>query len=127
MAALDEGSARTLRSRQAKGWVGDSLSKNPSLLNCPDAVLVLICATGTIESNLAEPLHISDVGSNQGAWRLGLSGVLGAEIGRVLGGGIVPGSLVLMTGDPGVGKSTLLLQVSNSRRSQRRSYHTVNT
>src|SRR5262249_31356690 len=36
-----------------------------------------------------------------------------AEFDRVLGGGIVPGSLVLIGGDPGIGKSTLLLQVSN--------------
>lgn len=35
------------------------------------------------------------------------------EFNRVLGGGIVPGSLVLLGGDPGIGKSTLLLQVSN--------------
>lgn len=34
------------------------------------------------------------------------------EFNRVLGGGIVPGSLVLIGGDPGIGKSTLLLQVS---------------
>lgn len=34
-----------------------------------------------------------------------------AELDRVLGGGIVPGSLVLVGGDPGIGKSTLLLQV----------------
>ncbi len=33
------------------------------------------------------------------------------ELYRVLGGGIVPGSLVLVGGDPGIGKSTLLLQV----------------
>ncbi|NUG39238.1 DNA repair protein RadA [Lactobacillus mellis] len=34
------------------------------------------------------------------------------ELDRVLGGGVVPGSLVLIGGDPGIGKSTLLLQVS---------------
>lgn len=34
------------------------------------------------------------------------------EFDRVLGGGIVPGSLVLLGGDPGIGKSTLLLQVA---------------
>jgi len=33
------------------------------------------------------------------------------ELDRVLGGGIVPGSLILIGGDPGIGKSTLLLQV----------------
>jgi len=34
------------------------------------------------------------------------------EFNRVLGGGIVPGSLVLIGGEPGIGKSTLLLQVA---------------
>ncbi len=33
------------------------------------------------------------------------------ELDRVLGGGIVAGSLVLLSGDPGIGKSTLLLQI----------------
>lgn len=36
------------------------------------------------------------------------------EFDRVLGGGIVPGSLVLVGGDPGIGKSTLLLQVASA-------------
>jgi len=35
------------------------------------------------------------------------------ELNRVLGGGVVPGSLILVGGDPGIGKSTLLLQTSN--------------
>jgi len=35
-----------------------------------------------------------------------------AEVNRVLGGGLVPGSLVLIGGEPGIGKSTLLLQIS---------------
>ncbi len=35
------------------------------------------------------------------------------ELDRVLGGGIVPGSLILIGGDPGIGKSTLLLQTAN--------------
>ena len=34
------------------------------------------------------------------------------EFNRVLGGGVVPGSLILIGGDPGIGKSTILLQVS---------------
>lgn len=36
------------------------------------------------------------------------------ELDRVLGGGIVKGSLVLVGGDPGIGKSTLLLQIANN-------------
>ncbi|MDH3731244.1 MAG: DNA repair protein RadA, partial [Acidimicrobiia bacterium] len=34
-----------------------------------------------------------------------------AEVDRVLGGGLVPGAAILVAGDPGIGKSTLLLQV----------------
>lgn len=40
------------------------------------------------------------------------------ELDRVLGGGIVPGSLVLIGGDPGIGKSTLLLQTANQLASK---------
>ena len=39
-----------------------------------------------------------------------MSGI--GEVDRVLGGGLVPGSIVLFGGDPGIGKSTLLLQLA---------------
>ena len=39
------------------------------------------------------------------------------ELNRVLGGGIVPGTVALLTGEPGVGKSTLLLQLAHSMAS----------
>ena len=38
--------------------------------------------------------------------------VPGQELARVLGGGVVPGSLVLFGGEPGIGKSTLMLQLA---------------
>ncbi len=38
--------------------------------------------------------------------------VQGSELSRVLGGGIVPGSVILISGDPGIGKSTLLIQLA---------------
>lgn len=41
-----------------------------------------------------------------------------AELDRVLGGGIVKGSLTLIGGDPGIGKSTLIMQVGNYMASQ---------
>jgi DNA repair protein RadA/Sms len=41
------------------------------------------------------------------------------ELNRVLGGGIVPGSLILLGGDPGIGKSTLLLQFALSSTSKK--------
>ena len=43
-----------------------------------------------------------------------------AEVDRTLGGGVVPGSVVLIGGDPGIGKSTLLLQVAARIASQGR-------
>ncbi|MCC3378154.1 DNA repair protein RadA [Paenibacillus farraposensis] len=56
-----------------------------------------------------KPLPIIEVESGKET-RI-LTGI--GELNRVLGGGIVPGSLVLVGGDPGIGKSTLLLQTSN--------------
>jgi DNA repair protein RadA/Sms len=55
-----------------------------------------------------EPRQLSEVKADE----LARVQVPIAEFSRVLGGGIVPGSLVLIGGDPGIGKSTLLLQVS---------------
>lgn len=55
----------------------------------------------------AEPAILSQV-SMSGEERIS-TGI--EELNRVLGGGIVPGSLTLVGGDPGIGKSTLLLQV----------------
>lgn len=55
----------------------------------------------------AQPLPLSAVGLHP--LRRFQSGI--GELDRLLGGGFVPGSLVLLAGDPGVGKSTLLLQV----------------
>ena len=57
----------------------------------------------------AQPVRLAEV-SVEAVPRLS-TGI--AEVDRVLGGGIVPGSLVLLGGDPGVGKSTLLTQVAD--------------
>ena len=55
-----------------------------------------------------QPLRLAQVTAD-GFSRLSLSST---EFARVLGGGMVPGSLVLVGGDPGIGKSTLLLDVA---------------
>lgn len=43
-----------------------------------------------------------------------------AELDRVLGGGIVPGSLVLIGGDPGIGKSTIMMQLAQKLAEQKK-------
>ena len=58
----------------------------------------------------ARPVPIGDIAVTAGE-RI-TTGI--GELDRVLGGGVVPGSLVLIGGDPGIGKSTLLLQASRS-------------
>jgi hypothetical protein len=60
----------------------------------------------------AVPQRLSDITAGAAQLRLPLLGATGAEVSRVLGGGLVPGSLVLVGGEPGMGKSTLLLQVA---------------
>ena len=55
----------------------------------------------------AIPRRIEEI-STENAPRIGTGS---EELDRVLGGGILPGSLILTGGDPGIGKSTLLLQV----------------
>jgi DNA repair protein RadA/Sms len=53
---------------------------------------------------------LTDVTSEEAQRRVTLPG--SSEFSRVLGGGLVPGSMVMIGGDPGVGKSTLLLQLA---------------
>ena len=66
--------------------------------------------TGISHRNTPEPVSIGDVSlDSQQRIQTGMS-----ELDRVLGGGMVPGSLVLVGGDPGIGKSTLLLQVGRN-------------
>jgi len=55
-----------------------------------------------------KPLKIAEIDSSQEVRMDTIDG----ELNRVLGGGIVPGSLILLGGEPGIGKSTLLLQIS---------------
>ncbi len=64
--------------------------------------------SGTAKKRSSKPLRINEIDSSDEA-RLKTSD---EEFNRVLGGGIVPGSLILLGGEPGIGKSTLLLQVA---------------
>lgn len=62
---------------------------------------------------VARPVRVADV--EMAAWRTRPTGV--DELDRVLGGGLVPGSVTLVGGEPGIGKSTLLLQAAASMAS----------
>ncbi len=62
----------------------------------------------TIQEN-SRPIPVTD--AEQESPERKSSGI--AECDRVLGGGIVPGSLTLIGGDPGIGKSTLMMQISH--------------
>jgi DNA repair protein RadA/Sms len=64
------------------------------------STLAAAATTTPMEAVMAVPARVQATGS--------------FEIDRVLGGGIVPGSVVLLGGDPGIGKSTIALQVSHS-------------
>jgi DNA repair protein RadA/Sms len=57
---------------------------------------------------VTKPLKINEIDSTE-EFRMDTTD---GELNRVLGGGIIPGSLILLGGEPGIGKSTLLLQIS---------------
>lgn len=92
---------------QAPKWLG----------KCPDCgswnSMAEETVTNTKQSaatSTSKPIPICDVPA-QSETRISC-GII--ELDRVLGGGIVPGSLVLIGGDPGIGKSTLLLQAMHN-------------
>lgn len=69
---------------------------------------VIAPVTQNSAGEIKQPVKLSEITFNEEKRvHTGLT-----ELDRVLGGGVVPGSLVLIGGDPGIGKSTLLLQVS---------------
>ncbi|NMC46885.1 MAG: DNA repair protein RadA [Chloroflexi bacterium] len=64
--------------------------------------------SNAVATGSARPLRLDEIsGENVERWEMRIE-----EFARVLGGGIVPGSIVLVGGDPGIGKSTLLLQAA---------------
>ena len=78
-----------------------------SLVEAPQAGKAKSPAYGASALQTAEPVLLSEVDTGEDERMT--TGI--GELDRVLGGGIVIGSLVLVGGDPGIGKSTLLLQM----------------
>lgn len=66
-----------------------------------------LSGAGAVRSSMARAVSLADLSaSEEERYHTGMS-----ELDRVLGGGIVKGSLVLVSGEPGIGKSTILLQI----------------
>ena len=65
-------------------------------------------STTSESKKVAKPLKINEISTSEEVRMNTTDG----ELNRVLGGGLVPGSLTLLGGEPGIGKSTLLLQIS---------------
>jgi len=78
------------------------------VLEAPEKKAWKAGSSGVKKAN--KPLKIGEI-STETEVRLD---TLNQEFNRVLGGGLVPGSLVLLGGEPGIGKSTLLLQIALS-------------
>lgn len=93
-------------------WMGRCPDCNVwnSLVEAPDVAPTRASsgAGGLTRSGAAVPVPLPQVEASAGQRRLTGS----PELDRVLGGGLVPGSLVLLGGEPGIGKSTLMAQVA---------------
>lgn len=90
------------RCPQCGGWgtmVEEAIASEP-------AVLSRSTSAGGLGGH-SKPRRLDEIeGDQEDRWNLSIG-----EFARVLGGGVVPGSIVLVGGDPGIGKSTLVLQV----------------
>ena len=91
-------------------WMGfcPACGDQSPLVEGPRSTSTRSTRQGWLATTLEGPRELSQVSPNEQE----RTPLAFAELNRVLGGGMVPGSLVLMAGEPGVGKSTLLLQIA---------------
>ncbi|MGB3850090.1 MAG: DNA repair protein RadA [Tunicatimonas sp.] len=89
-------------------YVEEIIAKNPPSADWQQAA-------SPAKKTAARPVSITDITYSQESRTL----TGDQELDRVLGGGIMPGSLVLIGGEPGIGKSTLMLQIALSLPQQR--------
>src|SRR3989338_5042206 len=98
---------------QSPAWLGRCPACESWNTLLEESILGESMATGTISTKAnilpkEEPVLLADIlGEEKDRYQIGIE-----ELDRVLGGGIVPGSVVLIGGDPGIGKSTLSLQMA---------------
>lgn len=96
-------------------WMGQCPSCKEWNSFVEEPVVKKISAVRTLVTD-NKPVRLSQVdGSSENRYSSGFS-----ELDRVLGGGVVAGSMVLVGGDPGIGKSTILLQVCRNLSLERK-------
>lgn len=92
---------------EASKWLGQCPACKAWNSMVEEPTVSLKSDTGKRHRELTAPAKLSEIAiEEEERIHTGLE-----ELDRVLGGGIVPGSLILVGGDPGIGKSTLLLQI----------------
>lgn len=101
--------------QESSKWIGKcpncgewNTFKEIRISNNSQSSSIAVSAAHTLhgEQKKNKPLHLQDI-SAQDEPRINMND---DELNRVLGGGLVPGSIVLLGGEPGIGKSTLTLQ-----------------
>ncbi len=100
---------------QSPKWVGKCSSCGEWNSYIEEVVEKSPSKTGIVSSDAwVKPLKLHEIKSEEHK----RFDTRNAELNRVLGGGLVPGSLVLIGGEPGIGKSTLVLQVALNLNTQ---------
>lgn len=89
-------------------WMGKCTQCNEWETLVEEIIPVKVSAKKKAESEKSIPTLLSEL-NIETEMRIGIRDT---ELSRVLGGGVVPGSVILMAGEPGAGKSTLLLQLA---------------
>lgn len=99
---------------EAPKWLGKCPSCNEWNTFAEEVLQKATAASesGYVSKKKATPIHINEVNSSKEE-RIVLSDL---ELNRVLGGGMVKGSMILLGGEPGIGKSTLSLQIALKSR-----------
>lgn len=90
-------------------WMGKCPACNEWNTFYEEKIISSTSGSSKIKKELTKPIELNRIeGKNESKVSTGFS-----ELDRVLGGGLVNGSLVLLGGEPGIGKSTLILQICN--------------
>jgi DNA repair protein RadA/Sms len=103
---------------ESSGWLGKCPACNQWNSFVEEIVQEKTKSRQSLLNNI-NPIRINDVQvMNEERFSTGIK-----EMDRVLGGGIVKGSLILVGGDPGIGKSTLMLQVCDSLKFEKEIFY----